>query len=381
MKTLPKNLKNKTVLLRVDINSDAVNGKIQKSERIKPVAQTIELLKQKKAKIVVLAHQGNPKKSDFKSLKEHAKFLNKHTKIKFISETITKKAKQEIRALKPGQALLLENIRFIPDEFYPGKKNNKIITSLVPLADLYVNDAFSVCHRNQTSMTGLPRHLPAYVGPLLAEELAALNRLKTKNLVFLLSGAKPEENLKLLKKGRKILAGGIFGQMCLMSRGHILGEANNKVNKKLALDYEKALPKLKNKTKNLNLVLPVDYAVEVKGKRKELPLSCFPTNYIIYDIGSKTIELFKKHLKRAKAVYVKGPVGFCGKKQFCKGTFEILRAIANSKAASILGGGHTVDALKKSKIPRSKFNHISLSGGALLRSLAGETLPALEALK
>ena len=371
------NLKNKTILLRIDINSDVVNGKVKKSERIKPTAETIKFLKAKKAKIIILAHQGNPKKSDFTSLKQHAKFLNKQTKIKFLNQTISKKAEQEIKNLKPRQAILLENIRFIQDEFHPEKPKNKIVKFFKPLIDIYINDAFSVCHRNQTSIISFPY----YAGPNLEKELQALKKLKqisNSNCLYILGGAKPEDNLKLLKKTNKILAAGIFGQLCVEAKGTFLGKNNRKINNKIAKDYSKLLknPKLKN------TITPIDYAVKVGNKRKELFLKKFPTPYIVYDIGKKTQQLFTQEIKKARAVYMKGPAGFCGYKNFCAGTNAILKAIAqNKKCFSIIGGGHLSDAIKKSKIPESKFSHFSLSGGALLRYLAGEKLPGLTALR
>lgn len=360
------NFKNKTVLLRVDINSNVIKGEVKKSERIKPASETISFLKKKKAKVVVIAHQGNPKKSDFISLKQHSKFL----KIKFVSSTIDNKAEQEIKNLKAGSAILLENIRFVDDEFKPGK--NKITKFFKPLIDIYMNDAFSVCHRKHTSLISFP-----YIaGPQIKKELRALKKLKLKNTLYILGGAKPKTNLKLINPKNKVIATGIFGQLCVEAKGKNLGKENRKVNNKMAKDYAKLLknPKLKK------TITPIDYAVSIKGKRKELPLEEFPTKHIIYDIGKQSQKLFINEIKKAKAIYMKGPVGFCGHKDFCEGTNAILKVIADSKAFSIIGGGHLSDAIAKSKIPESKFNHISLSGGALLNYIAGEKLPGLKAM-
>ena len=361
------NFKNKIILLRVDINSDIIKGKVKKSERIGPALETISFLKKQKAKVVVIAHQGNPGKSDFTSLKQHSKFL----KIKFVPSTIDKKAEQKIKNLKPGQAILLENIRFIDDEFKPG--NNKITKFFKPLIDIYINDAFSVCHRKHTSIVSLP-----YIaGPQIKKELKALKKLKPKNTLYILGGAKPKDNLKLTKPKNKVIACGIFGQLCVEAKGKNLGEENRKINNKIAKDYNKFLknPKLKKP------ITPIDYAISIKGKRKELPLEKFPTKHIIYDIGGQSQKLFKNKIKKAKTIYMKGPAGFYGYKNFRQGTNAILKAIANSKAFSIIGGGHLSDAIAKSKISKSKFNHISLSGGALLNYIAGEKLPGLKALK
>ncbi|MAH51146.1 phosphoglycerate kinase [Candidatus Pacearchaeota archaeon] len=383
MKTLSNfNFKNKTVLLRTDLNSDIVNKKLLPSERIKQAAATIKELKKKKAKIIILAHQGRPGKSDLISLKQHANQLNKYTKVKFIPDTLGKKARQAIQSLKSGQAILLENIRFQKDEFKPEKnKNNKIIQTLTPLSDIYVNDAFSICHRNQTSIVSFPKYLPSCAGRLLEQEINALKKIKLKSCLFILGGAKPEDNIKLFKNN-KILACGLFGQLCLIVKGKNLGVQNKYIQKNLK-PGSKLKKELKTRIKKLasKLSTPIDFALKIKNKRKEIPLEQFPSKYEIFDIGSATIEKYTQEIKKAKAIFMKGPAGFCADTKFCKGTKAILKAIAKNKGFSVLGGGHLNDALRHCSINKKKFNHISLSGGALARYIAGERLPGLEALK
>ena len=376
MKTLSDfNFKNKIVLLRADLNSDVKNKKIILSERIKESAETISELKRKKARVVVIAHQGRQGKSDFLSLKQHAKMLNKYTKIRFVSDTIGKKATNAIQNLKSGEAILLENLRFLKEEFHPRK--NKLVKILSELCDVYVNDAFSVCHRKQTSIVSFPKYMPSYAGRLLEKEITALKKVQLKKCLYILGGAKPEDNLILLR-GNKVLACGLFGQLCTIAKGKNLG-AQNKYLKKEIKNYSSILKKLKKKLKNVQT--PLDFAVKVKGKRKEILLEQFPSKYEIFDIGKKTQELFKKEIREAKEICMKGPAGFASEKQFAKDTFEILKTIAQNKGFSIIGGGHLSDAIEKSKISKTKFNHISLSGGALLNYIAGKKLPGLEALK
>lgn len=379
MKTLSDfDFKNKTVILRSDLNSNVVNGKVLPSERIKESTKTIIELKQKKAKVIIIAHQGNPKKEDFTSLRQHSKFLNKYVKVKFIDDILGKKAIFSIKNLKPGEAILLENIRFEKDEFNIEEKNK--LLKLAKFADFYVNDAFSTCHRKHASIVLFPKYLKSCAGRLVEKEVNALKKLKIKNCLYILGGAKPEDNLKLIKKGRKIIAGGIFGQLCLIAKGKDLGKKNEKENKKVVKEYEKVTNKLKEKIKGIELFLPVDYAIEINKKRKEISLKDFPTNYVIYDIGKKTQKIFCDEIKKAKAVYMKGPVGFTSKKQFSQGTFNVLKAISVSKAFSVIGGGHLSDAIEESKISKKRFNHISLSGGALLNYIAGERLVGIDAL-
>jgi len=372
MKTLPNNLNGKTVLLRADINSDVVKGRVLLSERIKQVAKTINYLKKKKAKIVVIAHQGTPGKSDFVSLKQHGKFLNKYTKIQFVNDIIGEKAEEAIIGLGLEQAVLLENLRFLDDEFNPG--NNELVKRLSDLCDVYVNDAFSVCHRNQTSIV-FPKYskIKAYAGPLLIREVNALKKIKLGDCLYILAGAKPKDNMKLVGKN-KVLSCGLFGQVCLINKGYDLGAQNKYLKKQKALID---IPESELK----NVLTPVDFAVLIDGKRKELDLGEFPSKYEIFDIGKKTMELYAKEIRKAKSIYMKGPAGDCSDKRFCEGTYSLLRSVASSKGFSLIGGGHLSDAIEQSKISKKKFGHISLSGGALLSYIAGEKLPGLEALK
>jgi len=363
------NFEGKIVLLRSDLNSDVQNKKLLKSERIKEAAITINELKKKKAKIVILAHQGRPGDEDFISLKQHCKQLNKYTKVNFVKDIIGKKAEKAISGLKNGEAILLENIRNLKEEFSPGK--NKITDFFSRLCKIYVNDAFSVCHRAQTSIL-LPKYIKkSCAGRILEREVKAIQKLKLKDTIYILGGAKPEDNIKLLGK-HNVLSCGLFGQICLINKGKKLGEQEEYLKKK------KILIKIA-KNKLIKIQTPVDFAVNING-RKEIPLNGFPNKYEIFDIGSETQKIYTNEIRKAKAIYMKGPAGDCSKKIFSKGTFAILKAVANSKAFSIIGGGHLSDAIEASHINKKKFGHISLSGGALLSYIAGEKLPGLEVL-
>ena len=377
MKTLSDfNLKNKTVLLRADLNSNVYKGRVLMSERIRQNAETIKILKKKKAKIIVIAHQGRPGKSDFLSLKQHAKLLNKFTKIRFIDDIIGKKSEKAIKNLKVGDAILLDNLRKQADEFKPFKKNNKLL-KLTEKADIYINNSFSICHRKQTSIISFPKYMKSCAGPLLEKEIAALKKIKIKNCLYILGGAKPEDNIKLLK-GNKVLACGLFGQLCLIAKGKNLG-AQNKYLKKEVKDYNSVVKKLKSKLRNVET--PVDFAIKINGKRKEISLDEFPSKYEIFDIGFETMKKYVDEIKKAKSIYMKGPAGYYTDRKFFKGSFVILRAVAKNRGFSLIGGGHLSDAVEASGVSKNKFGHISLSGGALLNYIAGEKLPGLEVLK
>jgi len=371
MKTLEDfDFESKTVLLRSDLNSDVQNKILLKSERIKESAITINELKKKKAKIVILAHQGRPGDEDFISLKQHCKQLNKYTRVNFVKDIIGKKAERAIRGLKDGEAILLENVRNLKDESNTG--GNKITIFFSKLCEIYVNDAFSVCHRSQSSIL-LPRYIKkSCAGRILEREVKALRKLKLRDTLYILGGAKPKDNIKLLGR-HKVLSCGLFGQVCLINKGKRLGEQEDYLKKR------KILIKI-TKDKLRKVQTPVDFAVNIQG-RKEISLTGFPNKYEIFDIGSETQKRYISEIKKAKTIYMKGPAGDCSKKIFSNGTFGLLKAVANSKAFSVIGGGHLSDAIKSSKIDIRKFGHISLSGGALLSYIAGEKLPGLEVLK
>jgi len=372
MKTLNNfRFRNKVVLVRSDLNSDVVRGKISFNERIKASSETINELRKKKAKVIILSHQGRPGKKDFISMKQHAKLLG----VEFIEDTIGKKAEEAIANLKKGDAILLENVRKLKEEFKPGK--NALVKFFIGKVKIYVNDAFSVCHRRQTSIVSFPKYFPSCAGRVLEREVNALKKISLENCLYVLGGAKPADNIKLLGEN-KVLATGFFGQLCLISQGVEFGE-HEKFLKKMLGDEFDVVKKLKNKMKNV--LTPVDYAVRATGRRVELSVGEFPSGFAIYDIGEKTMDLFEKEIGRAKAIYVKGPSGDCSERQFCKGTVAVLKAVAKSKGFSLIGGGHLNDVIDISGIPRKKFGHVSLSGGALLSYLAGEKLPGLEAIK
>ncbi len=370
-----KNLKGKIVLLRADINSNYVGGKILMDERIKQTADTIIWLKKKKAKIVVIAHQGRPGKKDCVSLKTHAKLMSKFTKVKFVDDLFHKKAEKEIKKLRNSKAILVENLRHYKEEYKLGK--NRMVENLSSWCDIYVNDAFSNSHRKHASMVSFPKKMKSFAGILLEKELRALKKIKIKKALYILGGAKPKDDLKLLGKG-KVLACGLFGQMCLITKGKKLG-AQEKYLKKEIKDYGKILKDLKSKLKKV--LTPLDFGVKINSKRKNLPLSEFPNKYEIFDIGPETINLFVKEIGKAKNIFMKGPCGDFSSKGFEKGSLKILKAIEKNKGFSLIGGGHLSEAVEKFKLNKKKFEYISLSGGALVRYVDGEKLPGIEALK
>lgn len=370
----------KKVLLRVDINSNVFNGKVLASERIREASITIMELKQKNAKIVIIAHQGNRGKEDFVSLKQHSILINEIVKIDFIEDIVGGRAIKSIGELKNGEAILLENLRFLDEEIDISKKPNRIL-ELGKLFDIYVNDAFSNSHREHSSMVLLPKIIKNNcIGRTFEKEINAIERISIDNCIYILGGAKPEENIKLLN-GKRVLTCGLFGQLCLVSKGINLGYQNEFLKKATLIkkDYNKFLISLKSKLKNVET--PIDLAVSDNGKRVEYNLKDFPLDLEIEDIGEKTIKKFIEIIKNADAIYMKGPAGNVSEKQFLYGTAELLKAISECKGFTLIGGGHLADAISNLNINKKKFGYVSLSGGALLTFISGEKLPGLESLR
>lgn len=366
MLTLDKlNLRGKLVLLRVDLNSPIIKGKISLNPRIKAHAQTIKELKEKKAKIIILAHQGRKGGEDyFESLKQHAKLLNKFTRVVYTNNLT---GKPEIQNLKEGGAILLKNVR----------SNEKEILKLK--ADYFILDAFSISHRNQPSITGFEGKMPTVCGPVMKKELDNLEKIQEpkKPFILVLAGAKPEENISLLKKTKAdlILTAGLFGQLCILAKGKKLG-AQEKYFKRRGLKVTSELKKLSKL-----VITPMDFAVNVNGKRLDLSIENFPNEYEIFDIGPKTKVEYIRFLKKAKTIFEKGPVGYYQDKKFSIGTKAILKTIEKSKAYTLLGGGDTLTAVEKLNINKNKISYISLGGGALIEYLAGKKLPGVELVK
>ncbi|MEK6895868.1 MAG: phosphoglycerate kinase [Nanoarchaeota archaeon] len=373
------NVRNKRVLVRLDLNSDIRKGRLIPSERLTAPLATLKELQKKDAKTVILAHQGRPdtKFHDFTSLKQHAHYLNKFLKIKFINDVIGARAIKEITALKAGQVLMLDNIRFVKDEInYQKGKPNKLIDTFAPLFNYYINDAFSASHREHASIVGFPRVLQSAIGRAFENELNAVKSLHVNNVLLVLGGSKPEDNVKLLQKTRnKVLASGLFGPFCLMALGKNLGK-QNKIMQDSLKKYAPIIKQNKNK-----IILPTDLAIEQKGKRQDLKIDEFPLNEEIFDLGIETIERYAQEIIKAKAVFFKGLAGLCNTPAFSVGTEALLRALTLCRGFTVVSGGHTNAMIEKLKIPKSEFSYVSLSGGALIHYLAEGTLPGIEALR
>ena len=364
-----KNLKGKRVLLRVDFNLPIRDGKVEDDFRIKKALPTIEFLKKKGAKIILITHLG--KGGD--SLDTVAKVLNKFIKVKFIPEIIGEDATLAVGDMKNGDIVMLENLRNDEGE----KSCNKIFAiNLVKLADIYVNESFSVDHRSDASIVLIPKILPAYSGLQLEEEVKNLSKVfsNTKHpFLFILGGAKFSTKMPLIKKYLKladyVFIGGALADDFLKAKGYEVGES-------LIDDESYDIAKI---LKNKKLLLPVDVLVNADGKLVNKNIGEVLPDDSIIDIGTETVKNLIELVKESKLVLWNGPLGKY-EERGDKATKMILKALTEAKNQSIIGGGDTVELISEMHIEK-KFSFVSTGGGATLDFLVNGSLPGIKALK
>lgn len=391
-------VKGKVVLVRVDFNSpvDPETKKVLDDTRIRAHGETtIKELSEKGAKVVVLAHQGRKGDPDFISLQQHAEILSKVVgkPVKFVDDVFGEKAKKAIKELKGGEILVLENVRYFAGETKEGSPEDhaktELVQALAPLADIFVNDAFAAAHRAHASIVGFTKVLISVAGRIMERELRSLSRVlenPEKPCVYVLGGAKADDSLEISKYVLEngiadyVLTGGVVGHVFLVAKGCNLGEPNMKfLEEKKLLGLVPGIKELMQKYPE-KIKVPVDVAVEVEKKRKEINVKDLPTKYPIYDIGAKTVEEYAKIIRGAKSIVVSGPMGVFENSEFIYGTKRVFEEIANSKAFSLAGGGHTIAALQELGLS-SKISYVSTAGGALIEFLMGRRLPGVAALE
>jgi len=391
-------VKDKVALVRVDFNSaiDPKTHKILEDARIRAHAETtIKELSEKGAKVVILAHQGRKGDPDFIPLKQHAEILGKILKkpVKYVDDLYGEKAKNAIKSLKNGEILVLENVRTFAGETKDGTPEEhaktELVRNLAPLADVFVNDAFAAAHRAHVSMVGFTAVLPSVAGRIMERELKSLGKVlenPEKPCIFILGGAKADDSLEISKYvldkeiANYVLTGGVVGQVFLAAKGVDLGKPNmDYLEKKELMSFLPGIKALIQKYPD-RIKTPLDMAVEVKGKRKEISVDELPTEYPTYDIGAKTVDDYANIIRKAKSIVISGPMGVYENKEFSFGTKKILEEIANSKAFSLAGGGHTISAIEEFGLTK-KISYISTAGGALIEFLMGKKLPGVVALE
>jgi phosphoglycerate kinase len=399
MKTIDDiDVANQRVLLRADLNAPMkqdANGVMQITDdgRLKASVNTINDLRKKNAKIIILAHLGRPKgeRKPELSLKPIAKRLGElvGTPITFIDDLNGSDTLTIVNALKPGEIAMVENIRYEKDETSKdATERQRLAKILATLGDVFVIDGFGVVHREQASVTDIARLLPKAAGRLVQAEQKAFDKVLNnpdRPYVVVLGGSKVSDKLgvinNLISKVDKLLIGGGMAFTFLKAQGYEVGDSLLEVDR---IDEVKQLIKTAQE-KNVEIVLPVDVVIS-KELDGSAPISIvdayqIPVGQKGLDIGPKTSEIFANKIREAKTVVWNGPMGVFEVNAFASGTKTVAQALANSDAYSVVGGGDSAAAIRLLGLDESKFDHISTGGGASLELLEGKVLPGLAVLE
>lgn len=385
------NFKGKKAIVRVDFNVP-LNNKFEVTDNTRIVASlpTIKKILKDGGAAVLMSHLGRPEGKDDKfSLKHIVTELSKQlgTEVKFVDDCIGKKVLEAKKTLKTGEVLLLENLRFYKQEHKDKEGMPNFARQLAEGCDVYVNDAFGTAHRSHASTAVIAQFLPdKMAGFLLEKEIKFLGEtLKNpeKPFVAIVGGAKVSGKLEVLKalmeKTDSIIIGGGMAYTFLKAQGHKIG--NSLVENELLETAKQILAKAKQQ--NVKFLLPIDHLIADKfdneANRKTVDVE-IPDNYMALDIGEKTIALYSEEINQAKTIVWNGPMGCFEMPNFAKGTFDICKAVANSSAISIIGGGDSVAAVNQSGLA-DKMTHISTGGGASLEFLEGKQLPGVVAIQ
>ena len=394
----------KTVFLRVDINSplDPQTKRIVNTVRIDRSLPTIRKLNEAGAKLVIMAHQGDT--LDYQNLialKEHAEILSQKLgkPVQFIDDVAGPAARKKIKALREGDILLLDNVRYLTEEVSTFENDVKLtpeemthtylVRNLAPLADYYVNDAFAAAHRSAPTMVAFQELVPSAAGILYHNELSTLTRVlenPVRPCVFLLGGAKISDAFGMMKKvlsegsADYVLTTGVTGLVMHVALGKKLGSPTEKFITDRGLEkfvepsgeYLREYPE--------RLLYPVDFGFDDEGKRGEVSADDLPVEKQLIDIGPQTVKRYQEVLTSAGTIFVNGPAGVYEKEIGSYGTRELWRIVGEAKGYSVIGGGDTINsATKLGDI--SKIDYVCTGGGALIRFLSGTKLVLVEAMR
>lgn len=378
------NVEGKTVIIRVDYNLPLDGkGKVTDHTRISTTLKTLNYILNNDGKIVLIAHLGRPEDRE-KELRMNvvadrlSQLLGKS--VKKLDGCIENEVKEHVKKMKPGNVVLLENVRFYPEEKEKDdSKREGFARKLASLGDLYVNEAFGVSHRNHASVTGIPKFIPGCCGLSFMREVDMINSIvqkPEKPYIAIIGGAKSDKMLaieKLAPEVDKILMGGVIGNTFLKARGFEMG--GSKYDGELVNEAKKFLKKLGDK-----IVLPEDLMVENGKEAEQFPVAEITDGMKIMDIGPETIVRYKDILRKAKTVIWTGPLGKFEEKPYEKGTLYIASFISGLDAKTLVGGGDSIAAMRKLNMVE-RMTHISTGGGAFVDFITKDEFPGIEALK
>jgi phosphoglycerate kinase len=377
----------KRVLVRVDFNVPIENGKVTDDTRIKEALPTIQYLRENKAKVILISHLGRPKGkiNEKYRLTPVAQRLQEILGVPVlkVDDCLGDKPAAAVKAMRPGEVILLENVRFYPEE---EKNDPAFAQKLSLLADVYVNDAFGAAHRAHASTEGVAHFLPAVMGFLMEKEVKTLTKILTvpeRPFAAILGGAKVSDKIgvvkNLLGKVDVLLVGGVLANTFLKAEGYEVGKSPVEEDKIKTAEEIYALAG----SRKVKIILPVDVVIvsggEAADKIKMVKVDEIPADGQVFDLGPESIKIFKEALQGAKTVFWNGPLGVFEQKVFAEGTLAIARAIAEDNLTSVVGGGDTLAAVSKAGVAQ-KITHLSTGGGASLEFLEGKVLPGLAAL-
>lgn len=373
-------VKNKKVLVRADLNVKLKDGKVENDYRMRMILPTVDYLINAGAKVILASHLGRPigreKKLSMAVIEPAlAKVLKR--KVVFAADCIGSDVKKIIRETPQTQVILLENLRFYPEE---EMNDADFSEELASIADIYVNEAFAVCHRRHASVVGITEYLPSAAGFLLAKEINVLTKSienPERPLVVIMGGVKAETKIRIvkrmLKKADKIILGGILAIIALKAKGIDIG-ASEICGIEIGNSFNVNSPKI---------VLPRDVVAarseDGKNTAQEREINKINFDEKIFDIGAETAEEFIGIVKQAKTIIWNGPMGLFEDDRFSNGTKRLARAVAASGAYTVVGGGDTIAALQKFSF-LDRIKHISTGGGAMLAFIEGEEMPGIDAL-
>ena len=381
----------KKVLVRVDFNVPLNEElEITNDTRIKAVLPTIKYLTSHQAKVILMSHLGRPKGKVVERLRLDlvAKRLSELLKqdVKKVNDCIGEEVEKVALNMQKGEVVLLENLRFHPEE---EKNNPEFARVLANLVDIFVNDAFGTAHRAHASTVGVAGMLPSCAGFLMAKEVEVLSNLledPERPFVVVLGGAKISGKIEIVQNlldiADRILIAGGMSYTCLAALGHEVGKSLlEKYDLRVVFKMLKEAEEKGNK-----ILLPIDLVVAIKevsekAASKLVRVENIPKDGIGVDLGEKSLNEFEKEIKKAKTVFWNGPVGVFEIEKFAKGTNKIAKILADlqGKAVTIIGGGDSIAAIDKAGLAE-KMTHISTGGGASLEFLGGKKLPGIEIL-
>ncbi|MFC4077515.1 phosphoglycerate kinase [Salinithrix halophila] len=380
-------LRGKRVFCRVDFNVPLEEGKITDDNRIQAALPTIQYLADQGAKVILASHLGRPKGKVVDDLRldpvaqRLSELLGKT--VSKADQAIGEEVENHIKDMHDGDVFLLENVRF-----YPGEEKNDpgLAHAFAQLADLYVNDAFGAAHRAHASTAGIAEHLPAVAGFLMQKELETLGRAlqePQRPFTAIIGGAKVKDKIgvieNLLDKVDNLLIGGGLSYTFLKAKGLEIGQSLLEPDKvDLAREFMETA-----KAKGVNLLLPEDVVVANEfspaARAETVAADAIPKDLQGLDMGPKTREKYAEIIRNSKLIIWNGPLGVFEFDRFAEGTFAIARAVAESEAFSIIGGGDSAAAVSKAGLSE-RVDHISTGGGASLELMEGKTLPGVAAL-